>query len=109
VPTPSPKEPEAPAVKKEPEPPVPVLAPQVDRHDEDQLRRDTAARIQQGERLAAQLEEKPLTEEQREQLLTIRTFLGKAKEAVVERDLARASNLAEKARILADELTQRVR
>ena len=50
-----------------------------------------------------------LSEEQREQLLTIRSFLEKAKDALGERDLAKASNLADKARILAEELAQGVR
>ena len=103
------KEPEAPPPRKEPEPTPPVLAPHVGKDDEEQQRREASARIVRVERLVGQLEEKKLSEEQREQLLTIRSFLEKAKDALGERDLAKASNLADKARILAEELAQGVR
>jgi hypothetical protein len=109
APPPTVKEPEAPPPRKEPEPTPPVLAPQVGKDDEEQQRREASARIVRVERLVGQLEEKKLSEGQREQLLTIRSFLDKAKDALGERDLAKASNLADKARILAEELAQGVR
>ena len=114
-PAPPKKEPEAPGVKKEPEAPSakkeqeivpPVLAPQVGKQDEEQIRREAGTRIQRAELLIGRLDEKKLTKDQQEQFLTIQSLLKSAKEAVESRDLTRASNLAEKARILAEELAQ---
>ena len=109
APPPTVKEPEAPPPRKEPEPTPPVLAPHVGKDDEEQQRREASARIVRAERLVGQLDEKKLSEGQREQLMTIRSFLDKARDALGERDLARASNLADKARILAEELAEAVR
>jgi hypothetical protein len=112
------KEPEAPAVKKEPDAPSakqepevvpPVLAPQVGKQDEEQLRREASTRMQRAEALIGRIEEKKLTKDQQEQFLTIQSLLKNAKEAIDAKDLARASNLAEKARILAEELAQATR
>ena len=109
VPTPPPpkKEPEPLPAAKEPEIPPPVLAPQVG--DEEQLKREAGSRIQRTEQLIGQLEEKKLTEDQKEQLLTIRSLLGNAKEAFATKDLAKASNLADKARVLGEELARGIR
>ena len=107
---PAKKEPEAaPPPKKEPEAPAPVLAPQVGKDDEEQLRRTASSRIQKAEQLLAQLEGKNLTGEQKERLLTVQTLLGNSREAMAAQDLVKASNLAEKARILAEELSQSVK
>lgn len=100
-------EPQAPA-KKEPETPPPVLAPQVGKAREEQLRRTTSSRIQRSEEVIGQLEGKTLTSEQREQLLTAKSLVGSAREALASEDLTKASNLAEKARILVEELAQTV-
>lgn len=96
-----------PAAVKEPEVSPPVLAPQVG--DEEQLKREAGSRIQRTEQLIGQLEDKKLSGEQRERLITIQSLLGNAKEALATRDLARASNLADKARVLAEELASGIR
>jgi hypothetical protein len=101
------REPEAPPVKIEA--PPPVLAPQVGRQGEEQLRRTANSSIQRTEHLIGQLEGKKLTGEQQEQLLTVRSLLGNAREALLAQDLTKASNLADKARILAEELAQSVK
>jgi hypothetical protein len=85
------------------------LAPQVGKQDEEQLRREAGTRIQRAELLIGRIDEKKLTKDQQEQLLTIQSLIKSAKEAVESRDLTRASNLAEKARILAEELAQATR
>lgn len=103
------KEPEAPPEKKEPEAPPPVLAPQVGKEDEEQLRRTAGSRIQRTEQLISQLEGKSLSGEQQERLMTVRSLLGSARDALAARDLSKASNLAEKARLLAEELSQSVK
>ena len=103
------KEPEPAPPKKEPEVTPPVLAPQVGKQDEEQLRRDAGTRMQRAEVLIGRIDEKKLTKDQQEQFLTIQSLLKNAKEAIEAKDLARASNLAEKARILAEELAQAAR
>lgn len=107
APTPPPppkKEVEPPPEKKEPEIPPPVLAPQVG--DEERLKRTISSRIQQAEQFIGQLEGKNLSNEQQERLMTVRSLLGNAKEALAVQDLNKASNLADKARLLAEELSQ---
>ena len=106
-PQPPKKEPETPPEKKESETPPPVLAPQVG--DEEQLKRTAGSRIQRTEQLIGQLEGKSLTSEQQERLMTVRSLLGNAREALAAKDLTKASNLAEKARLLAEELSQSVK
>jgi hypothetical protein len=103
------KEPEAPPMKKGSETAPPVLAPQVGKGAEEQAKRATSARIQRTEQIIGQLEGKKLTNDQREQFLTVQNLLGSAKEALAAQDLAKASNLSEKARILAEELSQSVK
>ena len=109
APQPPKKEPEAPSEKKDSEAPPPVLAPQVGKGDEEQLRRTAVARIQRAEQLVGQLEGKSLTGEQQERLMTVRSLLGSARDALTAKDLTKASNLADKARLLAEELAQGVK
>ena len=73
------------------------------------MRREAGSRIQRTEVLIGRIDEKKLTNDQQEQFLTIQSLLRNAKEAMAAKDLARASNLAEKARILAEELAQAAR
>jgi len=109
VPQPPKKEPETPPEKKESEAPPPVLAPQVGKGGEDQLKQTAGSRIQRTEQLIGQLEGKSLTSEQQERLMTVRSLVGSAKEALAAQDLTKASNLADKARVLAEELSQSVK
>ncbi len=106
---PAKKEPETPPVQKEPEIPPPVLVPQVGKGGEEHLKRTASLRIQTTEQLIVQLDGKKLTSEQQEQLLTVQSLLANAKEALGTPDLTKASTLADKARILAEELTKTVR
>jgi hypothetical protein len=108
-PQPPKKEPETPPEKKESEALPPVLAPQVGKGGEDQLKQTAGSRIQRTEQLIGQLEGKSLTSEQQERLMTVRSLVGSAKEALAAQDLTKASNLAEKARLLAEELSQSVK
>jgi hypothetical protein len=109
APEPAKKEPETPPAKKEVEIPPPVLAPQVGKGDEEQLKRTASSRIQRAEQLIGQLDSKKLTGDQQERLLTVQNLLGNARDALGAQDLAKASNLADKARILAEELAQTVK
>ncbi len=101
--------PATPPVKKEPEAPPAVLAPQVGKEDEEQLKRTAGARIQRTEELVVQIEGKNLSREQHERLMTVRSLLASARDALAARDLSKASNLADKARLLAEELSQTVK
>ena len=109
--------PEPPAVRREPSPPPPVtppasppvLSPQIGRADEDRLTREASSRIQKTEQIVAQIDRQRLAKEQVETYSTIQNFLSSAKEALAARDFPRASNLADKAQILAEDLLRSAR
>lgn len=86
-----------------------MLSPQVGPRDEDRLRREANSRIEKTEQLVAQIDRNRLAKEQQENYSTIQNFLTHAKEALAARDFPRASNLADKAQILAEELLRSVR
>jgi hypothetical protein len=86
-----------------------LLSPQIGRGDEDRLRREANTRIQKTEQIVAQIDRKRLAKEQQETYSTIQNFLSNAKEALAARDFPRASNLADKAQILAEDLLHSVR
>jgi hypothetical protein len=89
-----------------PAPPPRVLAPHVSTEDERRLQQETQTRIDGTERLVRQIEHRRLGGEQQQNLLTIQSFLVKAREALTERDVQRAKTLADKAYLLADELVR---
>ena len=102
--TPSP--PDAPPVGEAPPSPPPLLSPQVGREDQDRLRREADNRIKSVEQTLAQIDQKKLPTGQQETSSTIQSFLVKAKEALSAQDYSRATNLADKAQILAEELVR---
>jgi len=74
--------------------------------DEQRMRREAQKRIDGTERLVRQIEQKKLAGQQQQNFETIQSFLAKAKEALSARDLQRAFTLADKAYLLADELSR---
>jgi hypothetical protein len=75
--------------------------------DEERMRHETQTRIDGAERLIQDMDPQKLAERrQDESLLTIKSFLSKAKEALSARDVQRAYTLADKALLLADELSR---
>ena len=100
--------PAPPAVEPAPSPPPAVLSPQVGSEQERQLQRDAQDRIDRTERLLSQVDPKRLAGQQQESYQTIQSFLAKAKEALYARDMQRALTLADKAHVLAGELTRRI-
>lgn len=98
-----------PPPKPPPKPPPPVLSPQVGDTEENRLAEQTRARIDGTERIVRQIDTTKLARDQHETLMTIQSFVAKAKEALSTRDLQRAFNLADKAKVLADELSRAVR
>ena len=88
------------------DPVAPVLSPDLSPEEAERLSRGTRARIEATEELVRPLDGKAFSPDQAETYATIQSFLAKAKEALHRRDLQRASTLADKAHILADELVQ---
>jgi hypothetical protein len=102
----TPPAPPPPSVEPAPPPPPAVLSPQVGSEQERRLQRDAQDRIDRTERLLGQLDPNRMGAPQQERYQTIQSFLGKAKEALYARDVQRAMTLADKALLLADELTK---
>lgn len=70
------------------------------------MRREAQSRIDRTERLVRQIDPRKLIGQQQQSFETIQSFLAKAKEALTARDLQRAFTLADKAYLLADELSR---
>jgi hypothetical protein len=104
---PSPPAAAAPAVP--PAPPPRILGQQVSSEDEKRIQGDAQRRIDRTERLVKQIDERRLVGEQHQNLLTVQSFLVKAREALTEKDVQRALTLADKAYLLAEELVKVVR
>lgn len=105
---PSPAPPQSSPTRREP-PSAPVLSPQVGQEEEERLRQEARARIERAEQVVRQIDQKKLAQEQRENFLTVQSFLSKANEALSMKDFPRAFNLADKARVLAEELLSTLR
>ncbi len=91
------------------EAPPPVLSTQVSSEEEKRIQDKTQRRIDGTERLLRQIDWRRLVGDQQQNLSTIHSFLAKAKEALTIRDVQRAYTLADKAYLLADELSRALR
>jgi len=105
-PSPAPPPPRTASIPREPSPPAPVLAPQASAEEEQRMKSQAERRIEGTERLVQKIDPSRLAREQRENYLTIQSFLVKAREALSTRDVQRAFTLADKAFLLADELSK---
>ncbi len=116
--TPEPRRPPAPrpaAVTPPPAPappraipdPPPVLSPVLSAVDEQKLRSDTQHRIDGAAQRLRQIDTAKLASGDQDSLQTVQSFLEKAREALQAQDFQRAFTLADKAYLLADELTKR--
>ena len=103
APTPMPQPPRTAAIPRET--PPPVLAPQASAEEEQRIKNQAERRIEGTERLVQKIDPSRLAREQQENYLTIQSFLAKAREALSSRDVQRAFTLADKAFLLADELS----
>jgi len=70
----------------------------------DKMENEVTTKIRHTEQLVAKVDSKNLTLQQNETFTAIQAFLSKAKEALHEKDMSRALNLAEKAEALAQDL-----
>lgn len=108
----SPAPPSPPAAAAPPVPPAPqprILGQQVSSEDEKRIQGDAQRRIDRTERLVKQIAQRRLVGDQQQNLLTVQSFLVKAREALSEKDVQRALTLADKAYLLAEELVKVVR
>ncbi|MGH7382784.1 MAG: hypothetical protein ACREKR_11265 [Candidatus Methylomirabilales bacterium] len=96
-------------MKEEPPSPPRLLSSQVGREEEERLKQQAASRIEGTEQMVRQINAKRLAKDQEEVFSTIRSFLSKAKDALALKDFLRAFTLADKARILAQELLTTLR
>ena len=85
------------------------LGQQVSSEDEKRIQSDAQRRIDRTERLVKQIDQRRLIGDQHQNLLTVQSFLVKAREALSEKDVQRALTLADKAFLLAEELVKVVR
>jgi hypothetical protein len=83
-----------------------VLAPQASAEEEQRIKLQAERRIEGTERIVQRIDPKNLAREQQENYRTIKSFLVKAREALSSRDVQRAFTLAEKAYLLADEMSK---
>lgn len=112
APRPRPATEAPPPVKEGPPPadaaaPPAVLSPQLSAAEEHRFRQLATKRIEDTERIVQRVDRERLTANQKETLATIQTFLARARGALVANNVEAASNLADKARVLADELGPR--
>ena len=80
------------------------LSPRIGEVETDRLKKEAESRIETTEQIVSRIDGKKLAMNQQATLLTIQNFLVKAKEALVAKDFIRASNLADKAKVLAEGL-----
>jgi len=99
---PAPPPPRTAAIPREP----PVLAPQATAEEEQRLKTQAERRIEGTEKLVQRIDPARLPREQQENYRTIQSFLVKAREALSTRDVQRAFTLADKAFLLADEMSK---
>jgi len=92
-----------------PDVPPPVLSPVLSAVDEQKLRAETQQLIDGAEQRLRQIDPAKLASGEQDSLRTVQSFLDKARDAVQAQDIQRAYTLADKAYLLADELTQRPR
>lgn len=102
APTPPAPPPRSAAIPREP----PVLAPQASAEEEQRLKAQAERRIEGTEKLVQRIDPARLPREQQENYRTIQSFLVKAREALSTRDVQRAFTLADKAYLLADEMSK---
>ncbi len=85
--------------------PAPVLSPHVGSEEERRMVTAAQTRIDDADRAMARVDQKKLGKRQLETLTTIQSFIVKAREALGARDFERAFTLADKAHVLAEEIT----
>jgi len=105
----SPAAPSPPGPAAPPAPPPRILGQQVSSEDEKRIQGDAQRRIDRTERMVRQIDQRRLIGDQHQNLLTVQSFLVKAREALSEKDVQRALTLADKAFLLAEELVKVVR
>lgn len=104
APAPPPLSPPAPPLPPPTAPSAPPLSPGIAQEETEKFREDAEGRIAAAEQIVTRIDEKTLSKEQQETLLTIQDLLLKAREAFSVGDYPRAFILADKASVLAEGL-----
>jgi len=81
-----------------------LLSPAMADERKDKMENDVIVKIRHTEQIVGRVDFKNLTRQQSDTLGTIQAFLSKAREALNEKDMALAQNLADKAQALAEDL-----
>ena len=85
-----------------------VLSPQEGLAEEKRQRQETASKIQQAKHTVLRVDQKRLPKDQQAMYATVQSFIANAKTALSAQDFVRATNLADKAQVLANDLLQSV-
>lgn len=107
-PAPAPQEPEVEPVPETPPAPTPSLQPILSPEQKQELETAVRTRITSARLSLASIQRRSLTQEQKAAVNQIRVFIEQAEEAR-KTDLIRASNLAERADVLARDLVAGIR
>lgn len=83
-----------------------MLTPDIRQGDIETLQREIRRKIQIAEGLAAKVDPTKLDQDHKDAFATVESFIARAKESLTRQDFPAASNMAEKARILAEELSR---
>lgn len=83
---------------------TPVLTPEISEKENGQMINDFNTKITETEKLLTKINQRALTKEQKDTLVTVHNFLLKAKEAFAQKDFPMALNLVEKAHTLTSEI-----
>jgi len=103
-PAPASSEPETPAGSSRPA--APQMSPELTPQAQAAAEQRTNADIQEAQQNLKIAEGKQLSAAQHDLVEKVHDFLGQARQAIAAEDWVRASNLAEKARVLSDELVK---
>ncbi len=106
APAPAPPKEEAPPAAPQEKVPPPVLSPKVGAEDTERMKQASVTKIQQTEDIIKLIDQARLNKGQHDTYTTIQSFLTDAKKALTAQDYLRASNLADKAHVLAEDLSR---
>jgi hypothetical protein len=89
-----------------PKPTAPVISPQLSASDLAAAQRNTTSNISEAQKNLQATNGKDLNPAQKDLVAKVQGFLGQAQDAIRAEDWVRATNLADKARVLSVELVK---
>ncbi len=106
APVPAPPKEEAPPAAPQEKVPPPVLSPKAGAEDTERMKQASVTKIQQTEDIIKLIDQARLNKGQQDTYATVQSFLADARKALTAQDYLRASNLADKAHVLAEDLSR---